>query len=220
MKAIETFLTSFRLKNTYRANSIIYSLKSIPIINGLLPVSLYGSPGLKRFANFVSILWELVSMFLSKLFYMFILIFLLKNSMKNSSANSFMHMFFFLTIAGGFLNTQIFHPTRDKYYAIFLMRMNAWEYTLSNYFYFLLKTVVGFLPVTLLLGLLSGVDLAICLLMPFFVVSVKLIFTALALHNYVRTGHVKNENQLNPVSLVGIAVSLTGHISRRFSAMP
>ena len=110
MKVIETFLTSFRLKNTYRANGIIYSLKSIPVINGLLPFSLYGSPGLKRFANFVSILWELVSMFLGKLFYMFILVFLLKDSMKTSSANSFMHMFFFLTIAGGFLNTQIFRP--------------------------------------------------------------------------------------------------------------
>jgi len=207
MRMIETFLTSFRLKNTYRANGIIYSLKSIPVINGLLPVSLYGSPGLKRFANFVSILWELVSMFLDKLFYMFILIFLLKDSMKTSSANSFMHIFFFMTIAGGFLNTQIFRPTRDKYYAIFLLRMNAREYTLSNYFYFLLKTVVGFLPATLLLGLLSGVDLAICLMMPLFVVSVKLIFSALALHSYARTGHAKNENQLNPVSLVGIAVS-------------
>lgn len=205
---IEAFITSFRLKNTYKANGIIYSLKSIPVINRLLPVSLYRSPGLKLFANFVSILWEIISMFLGKMLYLFIIIFLLKDHMKSSPANSFMHMFFFLTITGGFLNTHIFHPTRDKYYAIFLMRMNAREYTLSNYFYFLLKIVVGFLPFTLLLGQLSGVPIVICLLMPLFVVSVKLIFTALALHAYVRTGHAKNENKLDPVVLVGIAVSL------------
>lgn len=208
MNMIEAFIMSFRLKNTYKANGFIYSLKSIPVINRLLPVSLYRSPGLKIFANFVSILWEIISMFFGKLLYLFIIIFLLKDHMKSSPANSFMHMFFFLTITGGFLNTHIFHPTRDKYYAIFLMRMNAREYTLSNYFYFLLKIVIGFLPFTLLLGRLSGVSTVICLLMPLFVVSVKLIFTALALHDYVRTGHAKNENKLDSVALVGIAVSL------------
>lgn len=209
MKMIETFLMSFRLKNAYQTNGIIYSLKSIPVIKRLLPVSLYGSPGLKKFANLVSILWEIISMFLGKLLYLLILIFLLKDLMKSSSANSFMHIFFFLTIAGGFLNTQIFHPTKDKYYAIFLMRMSARDYTLSNYFYFLLKIVVEFLPFTLLFGLLSGVPIIICLMMPLFVVSIKLIFTAFALHSYVRTGHAKNENKLNPVALVGIAASLT-----------
>jgi len=208
MRMIETFLMSFRLKNAYQTNGIIYSLKSIPVINRLLPVSLYRSPGLKIFANFVSILWEISSMFLGKMLYLFIIIFLLKDHMKNSPANSFMHMFFFLSITGGFLNTHIFHPTKDKYYAIFLMRMSARDYTLSNYFYFLLKIVVGFLPFTLLFGLLSGVPIIICLMMPLFVVSVKLIFTAFALHSYVKTGHAKNENQLNPVALVGIAASL------------
>jgi hypothetical protein len=208
MKMIDTFLMSFRLKNAYQTNGIIYSLKSIPVIKKLLPGSLYRSPGLKRLANFVSILWEIISTFLSKLLYLFIMIFLLKDHMKSSPANSFMHIFFFLTIAGGFLNTQIFDPTRDKYYAIFLMRMSARKYMVSNYFYFLLKIVVGFLPFTLLLGLLSGVPMVICLLMPLFVVSVKLVFTAFALHSYVRTGHAKNENKLNPVALIGIAASL------------
>lgn len=205
---IEAFLTSFRLKNTYRTNSIIYSLKSIPVVKKLLPVSLYGSPGLQKFANIVSALWELISLFLGKLLYLLLMIFALTNPMKSNSADSFMHIFFFLTVVGGFLNTQIFNPTKDKYYAIFLMRMSAREYTLSNYFYFLLKAVVGFLPFTLLFGLLSGVHIVICLVMPLFVVSVKLIFTALALHNYTRTGHAKNDNLPAPVVWVGVSVSL------------
>lgn len=206
-RMIKTFLTSLKLKNAYETNGIIYSLKSIPIIKRLLPASLYGSKGLKILANFLSILWEFISLFVGKLLYLFIMIFLLKDQMKSSPASSFMHMFFFLTLAGGFLSTQIFHPSKDKYYAIFLMRMNAREYTLSNYFYFLLKIIIGFLPFTLLFGLLSGVPLGICILMPLFVVFVKLVFTALMLQDYTRTGHVKNENQLNKVSLVGIAAS-------------
>lgn len=206
---IETFLTSLKLKNAYETNGIIYSFKSIPLIRKLLPASLYGSKKLKIFANFLSILWELISLFAGKLIYLFIMIFLLKDQMKSSPASSFMHIFFFLTLAGGFLNTQIFHPSKDKYYAIFLMRMNAREYTLSNYFYFLFKIVLGFLPFTLLFGLLSGVPLTICLLMPLFVVFVKLIFTTLMLQDYTRTGHLKDENQLNKVTVLGIAVSGT-----------
>jgi len=49
---------------------------------------------------------------------------------------------------------------------MFLMRMDAREYTLVNYGYFLLKMAVGFLPFTLLFGLLSGVNAAVCVLMP------------------------------------------------------
>ena len=38
---LKTFITSFKLKNTYRVNSIIYSIKGLPIINKILPSSLY-----------------------------------------------------------------------------------------------------------------------------------------------------------------------------------
>ena len=57
------FRTSFSLKNTYRVNTIIYALKSIPLIQKLLPVSLYQSKGLKTFANVVAIMWEILSTF-------------------------------------------------------------------------------------------------------------------------------------------------------------
>ena len=42
---------------------------------------------------------------------------------------------FFLTLIGAVMNTYMFNPTKDKYYAILLMRMNAREYTLVNYSY-------------------------------------------------------------------------------------
>lgn len=51
-----TFLISFRLKTTYRVNSIIYMLKQIPVIKKFLPSTLYKSQGLKVFATFISIM--------------------------------------------------------------------------------------------------------------------------------------------------------------------
>lgn len=38
---IKSFITSFKLKNTYRVNSIIYSIKQLPLIKKILPNTLY-----------------------------------------------------------------------------------------------------------------------------------------------------------------------------------
>ena len=66
----KTLRLSFSLKNTYRVNSILYSLKQIPFIKKLLPETLYKVKGLKIFANILSIIWEIISVFLGKLIYL------------------------------------------------------------------------------------------------------------------------------------------------------
>ena len=50
---LKSFVISFKLRNTYRVNSIIYSIKQLPIIKKILPNSLYKSRGLKIFANII-----------------------------------------------------------------------------------------------------------------------------------------------------------------------
>ena len=73
---IDAFITSFKLRNTYKTNSILYSLQSIPLVKRLLPDSLYASPGLKVFANVISILLEIGSFFLGKALYLLLMVFL------------------------------------------------------------------------------------------------------------------------------------------------
>lgn len=70
----KTLKITFTLKNTYRVNGIIYSLKQIPVIRKLLPQSLYRSHGLKTFAGVLSILWEIISTFAGKLIYLLLMI--------------------------------------------------------------------------------------------------------------------------------------------------
>ena len=65
----KTLKLSFSLRNTYRVNSILFSLKQIPLLKRLLPATLYQIKGLKLFANLVSVLWEIVSAFLGKFLY-------------------------------------------------------------------------------------------------------------------------------------------------------
>ncbi len=195
----EAFKISFRLKNTYRTNSILYSLKQFPILKKLLPDSLYSCHGLKIFAGVISGIVEFVSVFLGKLIYLAAMIFSVLSFMKSPKPDTMLHLFLFLTLVGGVLNTHMFEPTKDKYYALVLMRMDAKAYTLSNYCYFLLKMLVGFLPFTILFGLAAGVPLGLCLLTPVYVIAVKLICGALLLKNYAHKGKAANENLPDPV---------------------
>ena len=204
---LKTFAVSFRLRNTYKANSIIWALKGIPLVKGLLPSSLYANHGLKTFANIIGGLFELVSVFFGKGIYLLIVWSQLAN-MKADAPDSFAHMLIFTTVIGGFLNTYIFEPTKDKFYAIFLMRVDAKEYTLTNYLYFLAKMFVGFLTFSLLFGLLSGASVLTCVAVPVYVICVKLCFTALSLDSCKEQKKAYNENKFTPLVWLGVAILL------------
>lgn len=47
----KTLKISFSLKNTYRVNGILFSLKQIPLLKRLLPATLYQVKGLKNFCK-------------------------------------------------------------------------------------------------------------------------------------------------------------------------
>lgn len=59
----KTWRISFALKNTYRVNTILYAFKQIPLVKRLLPETLYRVRSLKLFANILSAIWELLSVF-------------------------------------------------------------------------------------------------------------------------------------------------------------
>lgn len=208
---IQSFITSFKLKNTYRVNSIIYSIKQLPIINKIIPNKLYQSKTLKIMGNVISSLIEFGSIFFGKFLYILLMITAMLQIYKTNTADTFLHIFTFLTIAGGLLNTYMFNPTKDKYYAMVIMNMNAKKYTLSNYYYSLLKVMIGFLPFTIILGIMANVPLWLCILLPLFVVTVKMIVINYRLHDFQKTKIAKNEN--SPPKIVWIMIIILIGIS-------
>ncbi len=207
---LKTFITSFKLQNTYRTNSIIYSLKQLPLIKRILPNSLYQNRGLKIFAGIISILLEIINVFIGKIIYITAMIFMVLSWYHTNQANTFIHLFVFLTLAGGVVNTYMLNPTKDKYYAIILMNIDAREYGLSNYYYQLIKLVIGFLPFTILFGMIVGVPLWIQIAIPFFVLAIKLIVMNYSIYKFKKTNKASNENLLNKFSwgFVGICLLL------------
>ena len=195
---VKTLRTSFSLKNTYRVNSILYSLKQIPLVKRLLPDTLYQVRGLKIMANILSGIWEVLTVFLGKFLYLLLMVAWVGSLyIAGAQQERFLHILLFLTIAGSFTNTYLFNPSKDKYYALILMRMNAREYTLVNYIYAIIKVLVGFFASALLFGRLSGVMLWQCVLIPFFVAGLKIAVASLSIWRYEKTGKVTNENSLS-----------------------
>lgn len=205
----KTLRLSFSLKNTYRVNSILFGIKQIPLIKKILPDALYSVRGLKIFANILSVIWEIVSMFLGKLLYFVIMICGIGILYRNVPVDQvFLHILLLLTIIGAYMNTDMFNPSRDKYYAVILLRMNAREYTLVNYGYNILKVIIGFLPFSIIFGMLRDVPLWFCILIPFSVAGIKLAVAAYSLWDYERSGFVYNENKLKKHLWIFAAVLL------------
>lgn len=194
----KTLKISFSLKNTYRVNGILFSLKQIPLLKRLLPATLYRVKGLKVFANVLSVLWEILSAFVGKLLYFVTMVCGIGILYKELPANAaFLHILLLLTVIGSFVNTHLFNPTKDKYYAMILMKMDAREYTLVNYIYSILKVVIGFLPFTILFGVNRGVPFWFCLLLPLCIAGMKLFAAAITLWDYEKRGFGYNENKLS-----------------------
>ena len=202
----KSFIISFKLKNTYRVNSIIYSLKQIPLIKKALPNTLYKSKGLKVLGNIISFLIEIVSIFIGKLLYILLMIFSMLELYKTGKADTFLHLFTFLTICGALMNTYMFNPTKDKYYAMILMNMDAKKYTLSNYYYSMLKVIVGFLPFTLIFGMMAGLPIWLCIVLPFFVVIAKMLVSCYCILDYKKHRVARNENL--PTKLLWAAIGI------------
>lgn len=186
-----SFLISYKLKITYRVNTVIYSIKQIPLIKRIIPDGIYGAEGLKVLAIIISIIYETFSTFLGKAIYMFLMIFTYILILNQSGNNIYCHLLFFLTIIGSLLNSYMFDASNDKYYAMMLLKMDPRFYSVSNYLFSMIKMIIGFLPFTIILGFLLNSDLYLCFIIPIFIVSMKTNINAYLLRKY------KNNKKIN-----------------------
>lgn len=205
----KTFKISFSLKNTYRVNTILYSLKQIPLIRRILPQELYRDPDIKIFANIVSGIWEFIKAFLGKFLYFLLMITLVVSLYKTESENQvFLHIFVILTLIGAWVNTYIFNPTKDKYYALILLGMDAKEYALVTYTYEMLKIAAGYVIFGLIFGSMCGLAVWQCLMLPFAAAGAKMTVVAYALRKYEHTKVAVNENEVGVTGWGLIAAAL------------
>ena len=189
-----SFILSFKLRITYRVNTIIYAIKQIPLIKKLIPDSVYGASGLKDLGYVIACIYEIIQMFLGKFIYLFLCLFLILNVIGSYKINDFFNIMFYMSIIGSYLNTYMFEPSNDKYYAMMIMKMDAKKYTISNYFYNILKSVIGFIPPTIIFSLILKLNPFMSLLIPLFIGSIKINTGAFYLKRYEKNKFIADVN--------------------------
>lgn len=152
---LKSLLISYKLSATYQVNILIFGLKKIPILGKRLPDDLYRIKSLKTVCFIIIIGWKLFSCFLSKFTYMTIFVALpvlfFTNNIDNISVYSY-QILLFLMISGAFLNNLIFQADNPKYYAISLMRMDAKQFAIVNYFSSFVFDIIGILAASVVIG--------------------------------------------------------------------
>ena len=160
---LETFSLIMRLRIATKTNSTINWLRTTPIIKHIIPRKLYQSEGLKGFLEGLSYFREFCSIFFYKIIYYLIVLGLAGFAAKGFSEKGveaytvnelFMTVLVFWPIVGVVTNTGVFDMDEDTYYAIFLLKMNARDYMLSQFIFKAIKYVVGTLIVLLVMGCL------------------------------------------------------------------
>ena len=198
-------INSFKFNNAYSKNAFIYRLKELPLIGKKIPNDLYNDYLLDALINLIVGIYSLIKPFLGKFLYLFLFLVLPMEYFK--SQNVFLNIFVFLTIIGGIFNTNMFNPSKDKYYAIVLMRMNAKKYAVSHLIWFLIEICVSFYPAIILFGFIYNVNIFLLILLPLFVVITKLIGNYILLKYYDITNKVLSENNfylIGSVSVIGL----------------
>lgn len=172
---LSTFAITRSMRKTYRMNGILYAIQRTPIIGKFLPDRIYAAEGLKIFAQIISTMGELLGIFFGKAIGIGVCVLYpyYKIAQCHSGQDTVFAMLCFMAV-GMFLSPCVFEGGKSDYYAIFLMRMDAKKYTLSDYIFKLVKNFAGYMGVCLVVALLVKAPLWIALAFPSFSVASKL----------------------------------------------
>ena len=209
---LKTLRISWDIQQTYRVNSILYSLKQTPLVKQILPAYPYRVHGLKVFAGILSLIWNILKLFGGKALYFVIFLGWAGGLTPSFPAEDvYLYRLLLLTVIGTIINTSFADPSYQRYYAVTLLRMNAKSYTLSHFWAGLVKNFVGFLPFSLLFGSGNGVPLWINLLLPLCIIGGKTAEMALELWRFERyNGAVKERNMVRWCIAAAILAAVYG----------
>ena len=101
---INILIKSLEIDIVYAVNSLIYSLRNLPILKDLLTDDAYDSKVLKIVIGIIGIVLSISRAILFKAFYYFVIYSICKTMCPNNYVNATIHLYFLLTILGMFIN--------------------------------------------------------------------------------------------------------------------
>lgn len=138
---INILIKSLEIDIVYAVNSLIYSLRNLPILKDLLTDDAYESKVLKIVIGIIGIVLSTSRAILFKAFYYFVIYSVCKTMCQNNYVNATIHLYFLLTILGMFINNKLLNTSKKKYFSIILFNMDATKFYKANIFW---NTIVNF----------------------------------------------------------------------------
>lgn len=206
---IETMKLAFEITMTYSVNGFIYWLHRIPLIKKIIPSDLYQKKDLKDVIRVLVGLGKALWTVGCKFLYVFVFFAWFFSSNPTSKASHLLTIFFFLSLIGGMINSEILSPTKEKYHVVILMKMNAKRYALSHYFTFLGKTFLTYLLSFFVFCLMESISPFLALWIALWVVGIKLLFDGFLLWYYEKNEVIlKNKFWIMiPTVLIGLVAA-------------
>lgn len=144
---IKTYLQAAKVHQAYSANSFIYYLKKFPIIGKLIGNKEYGGGIIKILAKIQYYFGAFIKIFIFDWLYLGIVC-MFALQYEHNFGGAFETVFPLIILGllpvGILLNNSIFSAEQDKYYDLFIFRMNARELVLANLYARLIKMAIGY----------------------------------------------------------------------------
>lgn len=187
MTVRETGKTLLLLRYTYRVNAFFYALKQVPLVKRVLPEKVYANRELKSAVTVLGVLFGILTTLARKAGYVLLAFWPLGLFERELPEAARLQVLLLLAVLGAYIYTDLYEPTADRSYVIFLLRMDAKACVLTWLGYDLLHVLVGFWLPAILLSLVTPLSV-IWLLFPFFVVGVKILGCAAKLKRFQTRG--------------------------------
>lgn len=189
---ISTFINSYKVSFTEKANTFIYFLKRIPLIGKKIPDSLYKKTNAKLIIGLIREILRLLAGFIGKVAYLGIMIILPAYLMTKNIEKVqpiFIHIFFFLSfLLGPIIKTIVFEKdNRSAFNMITLMKADAREYYLGQILYRNISDFIYFILPVIIIGLIIGLSPMKAIVFVAELIAFRLIFECFQLFIYDKT---------------------------------
>lgn len=199
---LRTLNTILHLQVSSIANRLIYYVRRLPLIGGLVSDNVYSRVGVKKAVAIAALLLSIVWGFLTSMLYVGLVVYFPVVTLGQElpierQLDIFWHIFFIITfIIAGVSNARILEPKRSKYIAVKLLRLPATRYMRATLSYKYVTLFVYLLTAVLLFSSLLGAPMLQGILLTAAAVMWRIVWEYFHYWLFQRTGNVLIKNNV------------------------
>ena len=128
---IKALFQTLKIDVYYSVNSFLFLLKKFPIFKDLLTNDVYQSKTIKTFVGIIGSIFSFFRAALMQFLYFFVIL-VVSVRLLSSSLSTFIHVYFFLTFLGLFINNKLLTSSKKKYFSLILFQMDGTQFFHAN----------------------------------------------------------------------------------------